>query len=66
MPRPKSLNPREEIHVRLSPDVLALLELEAYDPFSVTYEGRTPYGARNRIIEAALRQYFHNKRRRAV
>ena len=66
MARPKSLNPKVEIHIRLAPDVLALLELESYDPYSATHEGRTPYGARNQIIEVALRQYFARKTRAKV
>lgn len=61
MPRPKSLSPKTQLHIRLSKDVLALLELEAFDPLSPTHEGRTPYGARNQIIETALRQYFTRK-----
>ena len=59
MARPKNANPRERIQIRLSPDVISRLELEAFIP-QQEFTG-SPQGLKSQIVEAALRRYFKEK-----
>ena len=55
MAKPKSENPRKNVHIRLQPEILARLELEIYQ---LNFTGKGLYGQRNEFIEKALVHYF--------
>ena len=60
MPRRPDPIPKADFRIRISQELFAQLELECYDVHAV---GKTvSYGARNRIIETALRGYFAQRR----
>jgi hypothetical protein len=54
MGRPKHLNPRVEVKIRLKPETLGYLNLLSIDPLTT----RLKYSLRNEHIEQALREFY--------